>query len=89
MKTFQAFITSLILLLTNCRIQAQQTFKPDQVLPADSAIIIGKLDNGLTYYIRENKKPEKRAELRLIVKAGSILEDENQRITLRYASTNS
>ena len=59
-------------------IQAQEIFKPDQVLTPDPKIIIGRLDNGLTYYIRENHKPEKRAELRLAVKAGSILEDDNQ-----------
>ncbi|MGD0038634.1 MAG: pitrilysin family protein, partial [Bacteroidota bacterium] len=58
--------------------QAQQTFRLDQVLTHDPKIIIGKLDNGLTYYIRENHKPEKRAELRLAVKAGSILEDNDQ-----------
>lgn len=58
--------------------QAQETFKPDQVLTPDPKILIGKLDNGLTYYIRENHKPEKRAELRLAVKAGSILEDDDQ-----------
>ena len=58
--------------------QAQQTFRLDQVLTHDSKIIIGRLDNGLTYYIRENHKPEKRAELRLAVKAGSILEDDDQ-----------
>ena len=59
-------------------IQAQETFKPDQVLTPDPKILIGKLDNGLTYYIRENKRPEKRAELRIAVKAGSILEDDDQ-----------
>lgn len=37
-----------------------------------------KPDNRLTYYIRKNPKPEKRAELRLIVKAASILEDDDQ-----------
>lgn len=50
----------------------------DNKIPVDPKIRIGKLDNGLTYYIRKNLKPEKRAELRLIVKAGSILEDEDQ-----------
>ncbi|TDI83477.1 MAG: insulinase family protein [Caldithrix sp.] len=49
-----------------------------QKLPVDSKITIGKLKNGLTYYIRENKKPENRAELRLAVNAGSILEDDDQ-----------
>ena len=37
------------------------------------------MKNGLTYYIRTNAKPEKRAELRLIVNAGSVLEDDDQR----------
>ncbi|MCG8700358.1 MAG: insulinase family protein, partial [Bacteroidales bacterium] len=47
-------------------------------LPIDPKVKIGKLDNGLTYYIRENKKPENRVEFRLAVNAGSILEDESQ-----------
>ena len=59
-------------------IQAQETFKPDQVLTPDPKILIGRLDNGITYYIRENKRPEKRAELQIAIKAGSILEDDDQ-----------
>ena len=39
---------------------------------------IGKLSNGLTYYIRRNEEPKDRAELRLVVKAGSILENDKQ-----------
>lgn len=50
----------------------------DDKLPLDPQIKIGKLDNGLTYYLRENQKPENRSELRLVVKAGSILEDDDQ-----------
>lgn len=50
----------------------------DMPLPVDSQVKVGKLDNGLTYYIRKNGKPEKRVELRLVVKAGSILEDDDQ-----------
>jgi len=48
-------------------------------LSVDEKIRIGKLDNGFTYYIRYNKKPEKRVEMRLAVNVGSILEDEDQR----------
>ncbi|HEX7243316.1 MAG TPA: insulinase family protein [Longimicrobiaceae bacterium] len=48
-------------------------------LPVDTAVVIGKLPNGLTYYVRANREPEKRAELRLVVNAGSVLEDESQR----------
>lgn len=49
-----------------------------QKLPLDKKIIKGKLSNGLTYYIRQNTQPENRAELHLVVNAGSILEDEDQ-----------
>src|SRR5437868_5710972 len=47
-------------------------------LPSDPDVTTGKLENGLTYYIRTNKKPEKKVELRLVVKAGSILENDDQ-----------
>ena len=48
-------------------------------VPVDRKVRIGKLDNGLTYYIRANKKPEGRVQFRLAVNAGSIMEDEDQR----------
>ena len=51
---------------------------PAQQMPVDPQITIGKFENGLRYYIRTNKQPAKRAELRLVVKAGSILEDDDQ-----------
>ena len=47
-------------------------------LPIDPNIKVGKLSNGLTYYIRKNVKPEKKVELRLAVNVGSILEDDDQ-----------
>jgi len=50
----------------------------NQPLPVDPSVKIGKLANGLTYYIRKNVKPEKKVELRLAVNAGSILEDNEQ-----------
>ena len=49
-----------------------------QPMPFDARITVGSLPNGLRYYVRANQKPEKRAELRLVVKAGSILEDDDQ-----------
>src|SRR6201988_848603 len=51
----------------------------DQVVPVDPLITVGTLPNGLRYYVRENRQPGARAELRLAVKAGSVLEDEDQR----------
>ncbi len=48
-------------------------------MPVDPLITVGTLPNGFRYYIRENRLPQGRAELRLAVKAGSVLEDEDQR----------
>jgi zinc protease len=47
-------------------------------IPVDPEITTGRFANGLRYYLRTNKKPEKRAELRLVVNAGSILEERDQ-----------
>ncbi len=55
-----------------------QNFDLQSPLPIDTAVKIGHLDNGLTYYLRYNAKPEKRVELRLAVKAGSICETDQQ-----------
>src|SRR4030042_6141009 len=51
----------------------------DLKIPVDARITVGKLANGLRYWIRENREPKNRAELRLVVNAGSVLEDEDQR----------
>ena len=50
-----------------------------QAVPVDPRITVGTLPNGMRYYVRANKKPQARAELRLVVNAGSILEDDDQR----------
>lgn len=47
-------------------------------IPVDERLTSGKLSNGMHYYIQKNAKPENRAELRLAINAGSILEDEDQ-----------
>ena len=60
---------------TICSAQIQN---PDKPIPPDPNIRIGKLDNGMTYYIKPNKKPEKRMELRLAVNAGSVCETDGQ-----------
>lgn len=48
-------------------------------IPIDSNVRIGKLDNGLTYYIRKNNLPAERADFYIAQKVGSIQEEENQR----------
>src|ERR1700674_1089811 len=50
-----------------------------QAVPVDPLITVGTLPNGLRYYIRANKQPLARAELRLVVNAGAVLGDEEQR----------
>ncbi|TMM56879.1 insulinase family protein [Maribacter algarum] len=51
---------------------------PEGDIPVDPNVKIGKLENGLTYYIRNNGKPEDKVELRLAVNAGSIMETDRQ-----------
>ncbi|MBP7102204.1 MAG: insulinase family protein [Bacteroidales bacterium] len=75
------FIKTIVIIV--CFTQAivlAQTTKIDlnQKLPIDTHLIIGKLSNGLTYYIRANQKPEKRAIFYLAVNAGSVLETDDQ-----------
>jgi zinc protease len=57
---------------------AQQP-SPAAPIPLDPAVRSGTLDNGLRYFVRANRQPEHRAELMLVVNAGSILEDDDQR----------
>tara|TARA_R110000751_G_scaffold287442_1_gene392207 strand:+ start:66924 stop:69803 length:2880 start_codon:yes stop_codon:yes gene_type:complete len=47
-------------------------------VPLSPRVIKGKLANGVQYIIRQNDKPQKRAEIRLVINAGSVLEDESQ-----------
>ncbi len=52
---------------------------PDAPLAFDPTVVRGTLSNGLVYYVKHNEEPRERAHLSLIVKAGSILEEEEQR----------
>lgn len=57
---------------------AAQTIPLEAPVPFDPSITKGTLPNGLRYFIRTTKKPEKRAELRLVVDVGSIVEEDDQ-----------
>ena len=48
-------------------------------MPVDPQVVTGQFENGLRYYVRRNGRPQNRAELRLVVNAGSVLEDDDQR----------
>ena len=50
----------------------------ESLIPLDPKVRYGTLENGLTYYLRHNEEPKKRAELRLVVNAGSLQENEDQ-----------
>lgn len=56
----------------------QKAVRITDPIPVDAKVITGKFDNGLAYYVRQNKKPENRMELRLVVKTGSVMEDDDQ-----------
>ena len=83
-KVFQTlFVCSLLVAFTanaQTNTPEQQTTGavPLDALPITQEVKIGKLPNGLTYYIQNNGKPEDKVELRLALKAGSIVETEDQ-----------
>src|SRR6202035_3869027 len=53
-------------------------FNARDTIPFDEAIHTAMLPNGLRYFVRQNARPEKRVALRLLVKAGSLEEAEDQ-----------
>ncbi len=74
-RVFRSWLLSCILAFS---VPAFAQIDVSQVMPLDPKVKIGRLSNGLTYYIRHNKLPENRVELRLVVNAGSVLEDDDQ-----------
>jgi zinc protease len=70
------FLTILAVFVLAGSARAQDLAAP---LPVDARVVRGVMPNGMHFIIRTNRKPEHRAELRLVVNAGSILEDDSQR----------
>lgn len=75
-KLIRIFMAATLVLCCGYQSVAAQQMPP---IPVDPEVRIGKLDNGLTYYIRKNNLPEDRADFYLAMKAGSILEAPEQR----------
>ncbi len=73
-KNLFRFVSFVFLVLFAINASAQQV----QPLPIDPIVRYGKLDNGLTYYIRANKEPKQRAEFYIAQNVGAILENDNQ-----------
>ena len=76
---FAAALVASLLLGTGCSTSKVENKSNGNQLVLDSAVKQGKLDNGVTYFIRENGEPKNRIQLRLVVKAGSCMEDEDQK----------
>lgn len=74
MKQMRCYILAILTLLSFSAAGQELSDK----LPLAPELTKGRLANGLTYYIRKNEKPEQRVELRLVVRVGSIVEDEDQ-----------
>jgi zinc protease len=74
MKNLKLLLVSLILLGGSVSLVAQQM----PPVPVDAKVRYGKLDNGLTYYIRHNEQPKQRAEFYIAQNVGAILENDDQ-----------
>ena len=72
-KRFYAFLLLVLTALSANVVMAQQ-----MALPIDEAVRIGKLDNGLTYYIRHNNYPEHRADFYIAQRVGAMQEEDSQ-----------
>ena len=77
MKQLFKKILVAVLLVGGGLVQANAQQMPP--IPLDQKVRVGRLENGLTYYIRQNKLPENRAEFYIAQKVGSILEEPQQR----------
>jgi zinc protease len=80
LSLFAAMVT-LIACIDVYAMTADTTANPvpeGALIPVDTAIVMGQFANGLKYYILGNREPENRAQLWLVVNAGSVLEDEDQ-----------
>ena len=75
MKLKRILTAAVLLLISTVAVMAQEM----PAIPVDEAVRIGKLDNGLTYYIRYNNWPEHRAEFYIAQKVGSLQENDDQR----------
>ncbi len=90
MKRFFTVIVTGVLLVScastpKSTVVATDTDPLAQIMPVDPQVKVGKLDNGFRYVIRKNMKPENRAELRLVVDVGSVLEDNDQQGLAHFA----
>ncbi len=72
-KVFAVLLLMVVALSVN--VTMAQEMPP---IPVDEAVRIGKLDNGLTYYIRHNDYPEHRVNFYIAQRVGAMQEDDSQ-----------
>lgn len=73
MRKIRLFVLFLLAGMASVSVSAQMP-----KLPVDSAIRVGKLDNGLTYYIRHNEQPKERCDFHIAQAVGAVLEEDHQ-----------
>ncbi|MEQ9423574.1 MAG: insulinase family protein [Cyclobacteriaceae bacterium] len=78
MKFHYKLFLPLLFIVTSVSAQELNINDLTKEIPVDPKVRVGQLENGLTYYIRYNQKPENKVELRLAVNAGSLMEDDDQ-----------
>lgn len=77
MNTRQLIVTVIAVISCILPVAAQRLNMGDE-LPVDSAVRIGKLHNGMTYYLRHNENPKGKADFYMVYHVGAIQEDDNQ-----------
>jgi zinc protease len=77
MRNISRLVAFLGFLFFNYAAQSQGLRLTDSI-PSDPSVVTGKLPNGFTYYIRDNGNTFTNMQIRLVVKAGSLLEDDDQ-----------
>src|SRR5678810_1216420 len=71
-------LASLLAILPSVALVAQAPLNLQDTMPFDAAVKTATLPNGLTYFIRTNNRPAQRVSMRLAVKAGSMMEADDQ-----------
>lgn len=71
-------LKTILLASTIANVSLAQNVKLEEKLPLDAEVRRGVLDNGLTYYIRNNKEPLERASFYMIQNVGALLENDEQ-----------
>ena len=70
------FILLLVTLFAMTNVMAQ--LQPDMPIPADKEVRVGRLENGMTYYIRHNEKPKGQASFYIFHHVGAVQEEDSQ-----------